>query len=102
MGQAPMPDTTERSATGRAHRLLPADLGRITQFHPVVYICVPIFAAIAIQMVFRRQSEWEDVFLRAAGELLQGLDIYRSGRAFLYPPFSAFAAIPFTVIPPLL
>lgn len=81
---------------------MPADLGRIWQLHPVVYICVPIFAAIAIQMVFRRQSEWEDVFLRAAGELLQGLDIYRSGRAFLYPPFSAFAAIPFTMIPPLL
>src|SRR5205085_10308583 len=78
-----------------------ASLAGIWRRHPIACATAPILLVIGIQILVRRNSEWDDVFVRAARELLQGVDIYRPGRAYLYPPFAAFAAIPFAVVPRL-
>lgn len=67
--------------------------------HFVALIAIPILVGVGLQLFSRSYSEWDDVFVRAARELIDGLDIYRDGRAYLYPPFMAFAAIPFAILP---
>jgi hypothetical protein len=50
----------------------------------------------------RDEPEWESVFLRAAAQLWRGEDIYARGSAYLYPPFMAWAHLPFLPLPALL
>src|SRR6185437_3571032 len=53
---------------------------------------------VSVFFCLRRQSEWEDVYLRAATHLRQGEDIYGTGEGYLYPPFMAWLALPFTTL----
>jgi hypothetical protein len=46
----------------------------------------------------RQDSEWEQVYLPAAVHLWKGEDIYPIGEGYLYPPFMAFAVLPFLVL----
>lgn len=46
-----------------------------------------------------RPCEWDDVYLRAARALAAGTDVYGSVPLYTYPPFMAWAAIPFTWLP---
>lgn len=57
--------------------------------------------AVAGIFALRRDSEWEDVFVRAALALLSGKDIYGSGTNYLYPPFMSLVALPFAFAAPL-
>jgi hypothetical protein len=52
---------------------------------------------VAVCLCLRQQSEWRDVYLPAAARLWNGEDIYRSEYGYLYPPFMAWAALPFLV-----
>lgn len=62
-------------------------------------ICLLVLCVIAAQMMFRKSSEWEAVYLQAARDLLRGVDIYTSGTGYAYPPFLAAVAIPFASLP---
>jgi hypothetical protein len=53
---------------------------------------------ISVFFCLRRQSEWESVYLRAASQLWRGEDIYGPGESYLYPPFMACMALPFTAL----
>jgi hypothetical protein len=53
---------------------------------------------VAVLFCLRRQSEWEDVYLRAAAHLWKGEDVYGPGENYLYPPFMAGMAIPFLAL----
>jgi hypothetical protein len=57
------------------------------------------FAASAVPFCTRTDSEWDSVFVRAGGQLWRGEDFYGPGSAYLYPPFSALTALPFTPLP---
>lgn len=72
------------------------------QRRPIAIFTAVFLVGLAAQAMLKRQSEWQDVFVLAARDLLAGNDIYAPGRAYLYPPFLALIAVPFTVLPPLL
>ena len=78
-------------------------IGRLRAFvidHQFLVVWLPILLVLAIQSVTRQDSEWQDVYVAAARTLLNGKDLYAPG-PYLYPPFSAFLAVPFVPLPPL-
>ncbi len=67
--------------------------------HPFKALAGLLLVVLAIVFCRRQDSEWEQVYLPAAARLWQGEDIYPRGEAYLYPPFMAFAALPFFALP---
>lgn len=67
--------------------------------HSVGAIAIPILTALAVQDVLKRQSEWFDVYVRAARLFLDGRDFYAAGVGYLYPPFQVLLAVPFLPLP---
>lgn len=61
-----------------------------------------LLLVLSIGFCRRQDSEWEQVYLPAAAHLWQGEDMYQGGEAYLYPPFMAFAALPFLTLPTVL
>lgn len=78
-----------------------AGAGRRFIARPLLVLSATLAIVLAIQAVTKNASEWEDVYVRAAHALLQGGDIYATGSSYLYPPFAAFAALPFAPLPRL-
>lgn len=56
---------------------------------------------LAVFFCRRQDSEWEQVYVRAASHLWQGVDLYGMRESYLYPPFMAVTALPFLVLPSL-
>lgn len=54
---------------------------------------------LGIPFVTRERSEWDAVFVRTAEHLLAGRDIYAQADGYTYPPFQAFLAVPFALMP---
>ncbi len=48
----------------------------------------------------KHTSEWDETYVRAANLLLHRGDMYRDFIGYVYPPFSAWVTIPFTIFPP--
>ncbi len=67
--------------------------------HPYTLAAILAFVVAGIPFCFRRDSEWEQVYVRAADHLWQGEDVYRGEDGYLYPPFMAWAALPFRLLP---
>ena len=67
--------------------------------HPFTVVGGVLLLLLAIVFCRRRDSEWEQVYLPAAGHLYKGEDVYRMGEGYLYPPFMAFTALPFLALP---
>jgi hypothetical protein len=67
--------------------------------HPYTAAAVAAVVALAVPFWLRQDSEWEQVYVRAAHHLRQGADLYRLEDGYLYPPFTAWAATPFTYLP---
>jgi len=68
--------------------------------HPVTFGGLVLLAGLAVSFVSRRESEWDDVYLRAANHLRAGEPIYQWGEGYVYPPFMAALTLPFTFLPP--
>jgi len=78
----------------------PSTGGRIRALiwrHPLLALAVPAFIGLAIQAALKKNVEWTDVYVAAARRLLDHGDIYLHG--YLYPPFPALLAVPFTPLP---
>jgi hypothetical protein len=63
---------------------------------------VLFFAASAIPFQVRHDSEWDEVYVHAARRLLTSQHLYNppaESAGYVYPPFSALLAIPFTLFP---
>jgi hypothetical protein len=58
-----------------------------------------LLLVMGVGFCLRQDSEWEQVYLPAALHLWKGEDMYRIGDSYLYPPFMAFAALPFLALP---
>ncbi len=67
--------------------------------HPYTATGAVAFAIVVICFCVRQQSEWRDVYLPATARLWHGEDIYRPEHGYLYPPFMAWAALPFLAAP---
>jgi hypothetical protein len=68
--------------------------------HPFVVAALIYIVANGIRFMWIADSEWEDVFVLAARQLLHGGNIYdilpeSKGHAYSYPPLQAMLAIPF-------
>jgi Glycosyltransferase family 87 len=67
--------------------------------HPYLVAAVPLLLGMAIPFLTRQNSEWDDVFVRAAKHLRTGEGIYQAEEGYVYPPFMAAVALPFTFLP---
>ena len=71
--------------------------------HPFTALGSVLLVVVAVSFCRRQDSEWEQVYVRAAAHLWQGEDMYRLQNGYLYPPFMAMTALPFLALPsPLL
>ena len=87
--------------------------------NPFLFLAIIYLLGNGVQFIFSRQdsSEWEQVFVRAARQLIDKGDIYATPivtstrpspelfqllHPFTYPPFQAIIAMPFAFLPPLL
>lgn len=66
------------------------------------YVAAAIGLAIAVSIPFLRKtdSQFDNVYLRAAHRLQTGADIYPLEDGYLYPPLMAWMAIPLTWVTP--
>jgi hypothetical protein len=67
---------------------------------PYTLAATLVFVAVSITFLGRQDSEWKNVFVRGAEHLRNGEDIYKPEDAYAYPPFMAWATLPFTLVPP--
>lgn len=70
--------------------------------HPYLLAGVLIFSGYLVPFCARVRSEWEEVYVRTAAHLRAGHNIYQQSDGYLYPPFMALLAVPFTYMPHLL
>jgi hypothetical protein len=68
--------------------------------HPYSLAAAAVLLALAVPFCRRADSEWEEVYLPAARRLARGEALYRAEENYLYPPFMAWAALPFADLPP--
>src|SRR5262245_24613226 len=71
--------------------------GRIVWGYRVVLLGV--FVLLALPVYLRPTGDWEQVYLGAAKNLRTGADVLSGGTAYVYPPFGALCAVPFTFLP---
>jgi hypothetical protein len=50
---------------------------------------------VGVHLWLRQDNEWERVFVPSAARLWSGDDLYRADGAYMYPPFTAWATLPF-------
>ena len=75
-----------------------ARVGAWLKGHPYYAVAALILVGISVQFWLRQDSEWMNVYVRAAQRLLRGEDLYCDG--YLYPPFMAGTALPFAGLHP--
>jgi hypothetical protein len=66
-----------------------------TRTRPWTILATVILLVHAAPFLLKQHSEWDEVYLRAAGRLLNGGDVYRFEDGYSYPPFMALLAVPF-------
>jgi hypothetical protein len=54
---------------------------------------------IALPVFTRPTGDWEQVYFAAARQLRAGDDLLANGTSYVYPPFAALLAVPFTLLP---
>ena len=62
-------------------------------------LLIAAIVGLGVPFVTRERSEWDAVFVRTAEHLLAGRDIYAQPDGYTYPPFQAFLAVPFALMP---
>lgn len=75
------------------YRYPPAPVAR--RLRPAVVVTALVLLGVGIHLFVRQDNEWERVFVPSAVRLWTGGDLYREGSAYLYPPFTAWATLPF-------
>ncbi len=66
--------------------------------HPYWMLAAAIFLTVGIPLVFRH-DDWTYTYLNSAQNLRHGQSIYQNGDGFVYPPFAAVVALPFSFFP---
>jgi hypothetical protein len=68
---------------------------------PYVLVFLAFAVIQAVPFCYRVDSEWDEVYVATSIRLAAGEDIYQGNLGYLYPPFAAFCALPFSWLPPL-
>jgi hypothetical protein len=68
---------------------------------PDIAAAALLLVGLAAQTLLKRGHEWNEVYVLAGRLLLAGKDIYGEDSSYLYPPFAALLATPFSIVPPL-
>ena len=71
--------------------------GRTGRWYLLAFGC--FLAGLAVPGFCRTSAGWESVYLVAAQGLRAGTDIFAWGNGYVYPPFGALLAVPFTFLP---
>jgi hypothetical protein len=82
-------------------RQVPSSIRTWAVCHPYSLLALLVLPVLGVYLGKRSDSEWESVYLLAAQHLRQGEYIYHAQDGYLYPPFTAWAAQPFTAMSPL-
>lgn len=61
-------------------------------------VCAGVLALVAAPVFTRGTGDWEQVYLTAANRLRTGGDVLALGSSYVYPPFGALFAVPFTFV----
>jgi hypothetical protein len=72
-----------------------------TYFFQIVTVLLLAVLGVGFFQKPDEDSEWEVVNVRAAARLRAGEEVYNQREGFLYPPFAALCALPFTELGPL-
>ena len=64
---------------------------------PYTVVLTVVLAALAVPFCLRTATDWDSVYLPAARRLTAGESVFQGG--YLYPPASAWLAIPFADLP---
>lgn len=79
------------------------DLARTTDSRLAIWTCrvllAGLFALLTLQVFSRSTGDWETVYLGAAKNLRAGVDVLDMKTGYVYPPFGALFAVPFTFLP---
>jgi alpha-1,2-mannosyltransferase len=73
------------------------DNWRTTWFYRLVVL--GFLVLLAVPVFSRPTGDWENVYLGAAKNLRSGADLLANGTSYVYPPFGALFAVPFTFLP---
>jgi hypothetical protein len=68
--------------------------------HPYTVFALLVLPGLGGYLCQRTDSEWESVYVLAAQHLRHGEYLYHPQDSYLYPPFAAWAALPFTTLSP--
>ena len=71
-------------------------IGRWLVSHLYTAVGFVVLLSLSVPFLTRNDSEWEYVYVQAAHQLRNGLDIYQPEIANSYPPFATLTALPFT------
>lgn len=78
---------------------LSARLTAWVKSHPYHAVWAVAIVVLAVPSYLRPESEWEEDCVRGAERIAAGQPLYRPGaEVYLYPPFMATAALPFTYL----
>src|SRR5438046_1313016 len=69
-----------------------------TRRHPYTFWALVFITGMAIPFFAKpdEDAEWEMVYVSGARRLVAGENLYNGKDGYLYPPFAAFCAVPFT------
>src|SRR6266478_7503457 len=98
----PMENGMEASATKPSHTILQTML-TWTRRHPYTFWALVFITGMAIPFFSKpdEDAEWEMVYVSGARRLVAGENLYNGKDGYLYPPFAAFCAVPFTYLSPI-
>ena len=93
------------SSSSRASLLDASLSGRLARIGGPVYpVLIGAFLiALAVPCLVRQPGDWEHVYVEAGRRLRTGQDIFEwgiPGYGYVYPPFGALMAMPFSFLPP--
>jgi hypothetical protein len=95
-------ETKERSMSSSAGSIQPsANLLGWLRRNPYLLGAAVLFLGMGIPFMLRNNSEWDDVYVRAANHLRAGEPMYQPTEGYVYPPFMAMLALPCTFLPPV-
>jgi len=67
--------------------------------YPYTVAAAVLFISQAFPPLFRRRTEWTEVFVSASKDFLSGQDFLAKDYGYVYPPFFALVSVPFTLLP---
>lgn len=66
---------------------------------PYALLACVLIVALSPRFIFVKQSEWQQVYVDTARQFRDGGGLYGPGQPYVYPPFMAAAALPFSLVP---